>query len=147
MYSEKINEMIATSMKNGNQVELSVWRAIKAAFINYTTSKAGNTLDDSIELNIINKLVAQRKDSIEQYTKANRIDLAQSEQLELDVLMSLLPAEPTEDDIKNEIEAAIKTLDHFPPTMADMKTVMAFVKNKYPTVNGGIVSKILKTYM
>ena len=147
MYSEKINEMIASSMKSGNQVELSVWRAIKAAFINYTTAKAGNILDDSTELNIINKLVAQRKDSIEQYTKANRIDLAQSEQSELDILMSLLPAEPTEDDIKNEIDEAIKTLDHFPPTMADMKTVMTFVKNKYPTVNGGIVSKILRTYM
>lgn len=146
MYNEKINDNISNAMKAHNDVELKVWRAIKTAFMNYTTAKAGNILNDEVEFNIINKLAAQRKDSIEQYTNANRLDLAEAEKAELEVLMSLLPKEPTEDEIIAEINNIVSTLDH-KVTMADMKVVMQGVKVKYPTVNGGIVSKYLRTLM
>ena len=74
MYNEIINTKIADAMKAHNQIELDVWRAIKTAFINYVTAKAGNLLNDETELNIINKMAAQRKDAAEQYTNANRTD-------------------------------------------------------------------------
>lgn len=146
MYSEIINTKIATAMKAHNQLELDVWRSIKTAFMNYTTAKAGNVLSDDVELNIITKMAAQRKDAAEQYTNANRTDLAEKELAEYNILISLLPKEPTEDEIIAEINSVVSTLDH-KVSMADMKTIMAAIKNKYPTVNGGIVSKFVRSLM
>ena len=144
MYNEIINTKIADAMKAHNQIELDVWRAIKTAFINHVTAKAGNSLNDETELNIINKMAAQRKDAAEQYTNANRTDLAEKELAEYNILISLLPKEPTEDEIIAEINSVVSTLDH-KLSMADMKTIMAAIKNKYPTVNGGIVSKFVRS--
>lgn len=146
MYNEIINTKIADAMKAHNQIELDVWRAIKTAFINHVTAKAGNSLNDEIELNIINKMAAQRKDAAEQYTNANRTDLAEKELAEYNILISLLPKEPTEDEIIAEINSVVATLDH-KVSMADMKVIMGAVKNKYPTVNGGIVSKHVRALM
>lgn len=146
MYSEIINTKIATAMKAHNQLELDVWRSIKTAFMNYMTAKAGNVLSDDVELNIITKMAAQRKDAAEQYTNANRTDLAEKELAEYNILISLLPKEPTEDEIIAEINSVVSTLDH-KVSMADMKTIMAAIKNKYPTVNGGIVSKFVRSLM
>ena len=144
MYNEIINTKIATAMKAHNQLELDVWRSIKTAFMNYTTAKAGNVLSDDVELNIITKMAAQRKDAAEQYTNANRNDLATKEIDEYNILISLLPKEPSEDEIITEINNIVSTFDH-KVSMADMKTIMTAIKNKYPTVNGGIVSKFVRS--
>lgn len=140
MLVEKIDEMIATAIKSGEKIKLDVYRAIKTAFMNYRTAKAGNVINDVIEIDIISKMAAQRKDSIEQYTAGNRLDLAEKEQAELDILLTMLPKDPTDDDIINIID------DYFvanpDANMKNMKDVMNIVKNKFPTANGGIVSKI-----
>ena len=141
---DKIDEMIASALKRKSNVELDVYRSIKTAFLNYKTAKAGNKITNEVEVNIINKLASQRKESIAQYTSANRLDLAAKEQSELDVLLTMLPKEPTEDEIIAEINSYVATLDH-KITMADMKGVMQAVKTKYPTVNGGVISKHVKS--
>jgi len=143
MYREKIDEQIASAMKSGDKVCLSVWRAIKTEFVKFKTSGAGAELTDERELQIITKMVQQRKDSIEQYANAKRDDLVEQENGELAILESLLPKEPTEDEIKEAVGDIVSTLGAV-PTMKDMKTVMSGVKTKYPTVNGGLVSKIFK---
>ena len=142
MIREKIDAMIAQSMKEGNAQLTQVWRAVKTEFTKYKTAKAGNELDDAVELNIIQKMVAQRKDAYEQYKSAGRNDLAAIEEYEYKFLETLLPKEPTEDEIKEAITEAIADIDT--PTMKNMKDVMNFVKGKYPTVNGGVVSKLFK---
>lgn len=146
MYNETINQRIANAMKAHNDVELKVWRAIKTTFMNYVTAKAGNFITDEIEINLINKMAAQRKEAYEQYMAANRLDLAEAEKAELDIIMTLLPKEPTEDEIISEINNVVSTLDH-KISMADMKIIMQSVKAKYPNVNGGIVSKYVKSLM
>lgn len=146
MYNETINQRIANAMKAHNDVELKVWRAIKTTFMNYVTAKAGNFITDEIEINLINKMAAQRKEAYEQYMAANRLDLAEAEKAELDIIMTLLPKEPTEDEIISEINSVVSTLDH-KISMADMKIIMQSVKAKYPNVNGGIVSKYVKSLM
>ncbi len=143
MYREEIDRQIASAMKNGEQTKLIVWRSIKTEFVKYQTSGAGVELTDDKELQIITKMVQQRKDSIEQYTKAGRTELANSEQKELDILQSLLPNEPTNEDIENTINEFLVSKTE-KPTMKDMRDVMSYVKTKYPTVNGGVVSKIFR---
>lgn len=140
MLVEKIDEMIAKAIKSGNKIELDVYRAIKTAFTNYRTAKAGNELNDSVEVQIISKLVNQHKDSIEQYTNANRLDLAEKENAELTILMNFMPKEATTEDIENIINEYLATHDNV--SMKNMKDVMTVIKNKFPTVNGGVVSKI-----
>lgn len=143
MYREDIDKKIANAMKSGNETETLVWRAIKTEFIKFRTSGANVELTDDKELQIINKMLQQRKDSFEEYKKAGREDLAISEQKEMELLSSLLPKEPTEEDIDNAIKEFVSSKSET-PTMKDMRDVMSFVKTKYPTVNGGIVSKLFK---
>ena len=140
MYIEKIDEMIANAIKSGQKIELDVYRAMKTAFMNYRTAKAGNVINDAVELDIIGKMAAQRKDSFEQYSAANRVDLADKEAKELEILMGFLPKEPTDGEIEAEIDTYISSLDA--PSMKDMKNVMNAVKAKYPMANGGKISKI-----
>lgn len=143
MYRENIDKQIASAMKSGDNVKLAVWRSIKTEFVKFQTSSADAQLTDEKELQIITKMVQQRKDSVDQYTKANRLDLAKTEQAELDILSGFLPKDPTEDDIRNIINEFF-TYREQPPTMKDMRDVMTAVRAKYPTVNGGMVSKIFK---
>lgn len=143
MYRENIDKQIASAMKNGEHIKLTVWRAIKNEFMKFQTSGANMELTDEKELQIINKMVQQRKDSIEQYLKANREELASVEEQEMKILSSLLPNEPTEDDIKTLIESYIKEKE-ITPKMQDLRNVMSFVKIKFPTVDGGKVSKIFR---
>lgn len=142
MYRERIDAEIASAMKETRTLDLSVWRSIKTEFKKFETAAAGNALTDEKELQILSKMVLQRKDSIEQYKQANREDLADVEERELLVLSSLLPKEPTQEDIESVITEMF--LDGEKPSMKDMKRVMETVKAKFPTVNGGVVSKIFR---
>lgn len=143
MYREVIDNQIANAMKNGKHVHLIVWRAIKTEFVKFQTSGAGVELTDDKEMQIITKMVQQRKDSFEQYTQAGRHELASVEEEEMKILMTLLPSEPTEEDVVGAINDFLSNKTE-KPTMKDMRDVMAFVKTKYPTVNGGLVSKIFR---
>ncbi len=145
MYQELVDKNIANAMKNGNQIELSVWRAIKTEFVKFKTSASGELTDEK-ELQIINKMAQQRKDSIEQFKNGGRLDLVDAEEKELNELLKLLPKEATEEDIE-ELIKEFKTNFDGVLTIKNMKDVLNFVKQKYPTVNGGLVSKIFKTYI
>lgn len=142
MYYEEIDKHIAQAMKNGERIKLSVWRAIKNEFVKFKTSGSNVELTEEKELQIINKMVSQRKDSIEQFKQAGRTDLVTTEEQELSVLTSLLPKEPTEEEIETLIKEFISTKDSI--SIKDMKTVMSYVKTTYPTANGGTISKIFK---
>lgn len=144
MYRENIDKQIASAMKSGDNVRLAVWRSVKTEFVKFQTSGSNIELTDEKELQIITKMVQQRKDSVEQYTKAERFDLAKAEQAELEILSSLLPNEPTEENIHAVIQSLADGRESF--TMKDMRDVMSAVRAKYPTVNGGIVSNIFKTH-
>ena len=143
MYREIIDKQIASAMKNGNTLQLAVWRAVKTEFVKFKTSGTGIELTDDKELQIIQKMVLQRKDSLELYRSAGRNELADAEEAEMNFLLTLLPKEPTETDITNCIQEFFSGKD-IKPTMKDMRDVMTFVKSKFPTVNGGLVSKIYR---
>ena len=149
MIIENLDKMIADAIKNGKHDELDVWRAIKTAFTNFQTAKAGNVITNDIEIQIISKMIAQHNDSIMQYTQGNRLDLVEKEEKELNILKSLMPKEPTNDEIELATIEAIKKIKaeksaDYVLSMKDMKDIMSIVKKQYPTVNGSIISKIYK---
>ena len=85
-------------------------------------------IDDSMILNIIEKMLKQRRDSIEAFKKANRDDLVAKEEFEVQLLQTYMPEPLSSEDVEKEIDNAIKAADA--KSMKDMGTVMNAVKLK-----------------
>ena len=148
MLREKLNELIKSAMLNHDTVRLEVIRSIKTAFTNF--EKEGKELTDVDESKILLKMVSQREDSIEQYNKGVRYDLAEKEQNELNILKEYVPKQPTDEEITNltkGVIAAFETQNGRKVEMRDMKTILAEVQKTYPSANGKIVSSVVKSCM
>ena len=103
---ETVNKAIAESMKARDQGRLGPLRMLKAAMMNREVEK-GATLSDTEELQVVRTLIKQRRDSIEQFTKGGRQDLADKETAEIAVLERYLPAAMSPDDLKKLVAEAI----------------------------------------
>ena len=99
---------------------------------------------DEIVLTIINKMVKQRKDSIEQFTKGGRDDLAAKEKDQLEVIKQYLPEQLSEDKIREIVEAAVNSTQA--SSMQDMGKVMGAIKSELQgKADMGLVSQIVKS--
>ena len=103
MINENINSMIMTAIKSGEKDKANVYRLIKNEFLKFSTAKNAGVLNDASEITILQKMVKQRDESIANYKAGNRMDLVENEQKEIDIINDLLPAVPTEADIKHYI--------------------------------------------
>jgi hypothetical protein len=100
-------------------------------------------VDDAQVLQIINKMVKQRNDSIEQFTKGDRPDLAEIEKVELDILSAYKPAQLDESEIVAKVKAAINETGA--ESMQDIGKVMGVLKGPLAgSADMGLVSKIVK---
>ena len=106
MLHEKIGSEIAAAMKAKNAARLSALRMMKAAITNKGVEK-GHDLDDAEVLQVMASLVKQRRDSIEQFSKAGRTDLVDKETAEIAVLEEYLPPAASPEDIDVAVAAAI----------------------------------------
>ena len=142
-----INKYIAEAMKAKDREKLSTLKLIKAELVK--AEKDGITLDDAKEAKILMKMVDQRKESISQYIKGGRNDLAEAEQKEIDVIKEYIPEQPTDEEIEAYTNDAINNYviekgDDYQVSMKDMKAILSIVQEKYPMANGKIVSNVLK---
>jgi hypothetical protein len=100
---QSIKDGIKDAMKNKDSVRLNVLRGLSTAFMNYSVANGGTPqteLTDEQTLEIITKEAKKRKDSIEQFTNANRLELAENEQSELIILQEFLPTLMSIEEIK-----------------------------------------------
>lgn len=102
------------------------------------------TADDAKALQIINKMIKQRKDSIAQFTEGGRVDLAEKEQLEVTILSKYKPQQLNESEITEKVQSAIS--ESGASTMQEIGKVMGILKNSIApgTADMGVVSKIVK---
>jgi len=114
-----------TAMRAKETQKLSAIRMLIAA-IKQKEIDERIELDDGQTLAIVEKLIKQRRDSVEQYDKAGRDDLAQIERFEIDVLSAYMPAQASEADIQEAIAAAIAATGA--TGMKDMGKVMGVLK-------------------
>ena len=105
-FETELTGAIGAAMKARDQTTLSTLRMLKAALTNRSVEK-GRELDDAEALQVVNTLVKQRRESIEQFTKGGREDLAAKEAAEIEVLERYLPAPATPDEIAAAVEQAI----------------------------------------
>jgi len=134
---------IVTAMKAKDATKLTALRMLKSALTNKSIEK-GRALEGAEELQVVSMLVKQRRDSIDQFTKGGRTDLADKEQAEIVILNTYLPASASDDEIAAAVTAAIaETGATSAKDMGKvMKAVMAGLAGK--TVDGKKVSETVK---
>jgi uncharacterized protein YqeY len=103
---ERVTQDLTAAMKSQDAGRTSALRMAKAALKNREIEKKGD-LDDAEATRVLQALVKQREDSIFQFRKANRPELVQKEEKELDVLKAYLPAEASEADIDQAVTQAL----------------------------------------
>jgi uncharacterized protein len=104
--NQQVAQDIAAAMKAKDQGRLSALRMLKAAIMNKGVEK-GRDLDDAEVLQVVASLVKQRRDSIEQFSKAGRADLVDKETGEIAVLEHYLPPAASAEEIDAAVAAAI----------------------------------------
>ena len=144
MYSEKIDKMIMEALKAGEKIKAGAYRMLKSEFLVFKTAKNAKPLDDAAEISIIKKMIKQRQDAAKEYLEAGRLELADNELDEVAVLKVLLPAEITEEQIKEVVKEVANTTV---PIKKNMGVFMKAVKAKYPTADGKMVSQIVSAFL
>ena len=124
---EKITVDMQDAMRNKDSEKLNAIRLLQSS-IKQKEVDDRVEIDDTMILNIIEKMLKQRRDSIEAFKKANRNDLVVKEEFEVKLLQTYMPEPLSSEDVEKEIDSAIKALDA--KSMKDMGAVMSTVKLK-----------------
>lgn len=124
---DQITEDMKTAMRAKDSERLGTIRLLLAALKQKEVDER-IVLDDTQVIAIIDKLIKQRKDSIEAFTKADRMDLADKESAEMKVLQAYLPQRMTADAVLVEVKAIVAELGASGP--ADMGKVMGVAKTR-----------------
>lgn len=137
--TERIQKNLTEAMKARDELRLSVLRMMKAALKNKEIEKI-RPLDDAEALQVLQTLVKQCRESIEQFTRGGRADLAAKETQELAIVESYLPAAPTDAEVNAAIERAVAdTGANSPKQMgAVVKAAKALLEGR--TVDGKLLS-------
>ncbi len=142
MLEEKINTDIKSAMLAKNEAALRGLRAVKAALLLAKTSGGGNVTSED-EVKILQKLVKQRKESVDIYVQQGREDLAKHETDEIEVIEKYLPAMMGEDEIKSAIQAIIAQSGAKGP--ADLGKVMGMASKAFAgKADNKMVSQLVK---
>jgi uncharacterized protein YqeY len=142
-FVDTLNGAIADAMRKKEAVRLSALRMLKAALMNREVER-GRALDDAESLQVVNSLVKQRRDSIDQFTKGGRQDLADKEAAEIRILEAYLPPAADHATIDRAVAEAIAETGAASPK--DMGRVMkaALAKLVGQNADGKMVSDAVK---
>ena len=143
---DQIQKDIVAAMKAKEENRLSCLRMIKSALQLKGVEKMG-PLDDKESQQVLSTLIKQRKDSIEQFTKGGRQEMADKEAAEIRLIETYLPKAAAEEEIVAGVRAAIAEMTP-PPTMKDMGSVMKAAMARFAAagmrVDGKVVSEAVK---
>lgn len=144
LQEQLINDM-KESMKSGDSVKVSTIRMLKAAIKNKEIEKGGTSykLSDKEIVEVITTAIKQRRDSIEQFTKGNRQDLAEKEKKELEILQAYMPPQMSDEDVKAEVKKAIAETSA--SSQKDMGKVMKVLMPRIAgRADGAVVNRIVR---
>ena len=139
---QTISEDMKTFMRAKDTARLGAVRLLQASIKQKEIDDRVELTDDQV-LSVIQKMLKQRKDSIEAYQKADRQDLIDQEQLEIDVLSKYMPEPLTDDEVSKIIDKVITEVNA--TDMKDMGKVVGVLKSKISgRADMGQVSKIVR---
>lgn len=142
-FSEKINADLKEAMKAQDQVALRGIRAIKAAILLANTDGSGKEVDDDRAIQILQKLVKQRRESLDIYEKQGREDLAVVEREEIQIIERYLPEQMSHDELRKVLTEIISNTGASGPK--DMGKVMGLASKQLAgKADGKNISAIVK---
>jgi uncharacterized protein YqeY len=143
--TEQIQKDITAAMKARDEARLSALRMVKTALKNREIEKMA-PLDDNESLKVLSTLIKQRKESVEQFRKGGRNEMADREEAEITLIESYMPKAASEDQVVEGVRAVISELGA--PTIKDMgavmKNVMARFQGEGTRVDGKQVSDVVR---
>ena len=141
---QKIMAELKTAMLAKDEVGLRSLRAIKAAILLVKTAEGGSgELKEDDEIKLLQKLVKQRKDSLEIFEQQNRTDLAQKEKDEIAVIEKFLPKQLSAEELKEELKNIIAEVGASSPS--DLGKVMGMASKKFAgKADGKTISALVK---
>jgi hypothetical protein len=143
---DQIQKDIVAAMKAKEEERLSCLRMVKTALKNKEIDKMA-PLDDKESQQVLSTLIKQRKDSIEQFTKGGRQEMADKEAAEIKLIETYLPKAAGEDEIVAGVRAVIAEMSPA-PTMKEMGNVMKAAMARFAAsgmrVDGKVVSETVK---
>lgn len=144
---ESINNDIKSAMKNKEEATLRALRGIKSALLLAQTEKgAADVMSEEKEIQILQRLVKQRKESLEIYTQQGREDLATAESEEIAVIERYLPVQMSEAELSDAIKSIIAATGASGP--ADMGKVMgAATKQLAGKADGKTISAMVRSLL
>jgi len=131
-------------MKAKDEVALRTLRAIKAAIIIEKTAEgASGEIDEATEIKMLQKMAKQRKDSLQIFEQQQREDLASKEREELAIIEQFLPAQMSEEEIKQALQQIINTVGA--SSMADLGKVMGIASKELAgKADGKLIATLVK---
>ena len=142
---QQVQQDMVAAMRSRDELRLSTLRMVKAALKNKEIDKRA-PLDEKEAQQVLSTLIKQRKDSIEQFQKGGRQELAEKEAAEIKMIEGYLPQAMGEEEITAAVKATIAEMGS--PTLKDMGTVMKNVMAKLQAtgarVEGKMVSEAVK---
>jgi len=143
---DQIQKDITTAMKARDEQRLSCLRMVKSALQNRQIEKMA-PLDDQESQQVLSTLIKQRKDSVEQFTKGGRQEMADKEAAEITIIEDYLPKAASSDEIAAGVKAVIAEMST-PPAIKDMGSVMKAAMARFAgagmRVDGKVVSEAVK---
>lgn len=125
---QNVMTALKEAMKAKDQGALRALRAIKSEILLFQTSGAHADLDDAAEIKLLQKMIKQRKDSLDIYEKENRQDLAAKEIEEIEVIEQFLPKQLSDEELKGVIDRIIQSTGA--SSIKDMGKVMGMVSKQ-----------------
>ena len=143
---ERIQKDLASAMKNRQENALAALRSIKTAIQNEKTNGTYHELTDADVVGLIQKLIKQRKESMDIYSQAGRDELADKEQKEMFVLMEYVPKQLTEEEVEVKVKEIIAETGA--SSMKDMGKVMGLATQRMKGLaEGKTISQIVKNLL
>ena len=140
---EKINNEIKLSMKEKNVDKLAALRSVKSAMLLELTKDGKTNMSDEIAIQIISKLVKQRKESASIFKSKNRVDLEKEELAQIKYLVDYLPKQLSEDEIEERIKLKLNEIENV--SLKDMGRLMGLLMKEFSgKADGKMISMILK---
>lgn len=140
---DKINQDLKDAMKSRDKVRLQTIRSIRASILEFEKSGSGNEMNSEEEIKLLSTAAKKRKESIEQFTNADREDLVKVEEAELQIIMSYLPEQLSLKDIENEVKIIADKLGA--KSKADFGKLMgAAAKEMKGKADGRVIKEIVE---
>ena len=141
-----INDDLKAAMKEGNKIKLETIRSIRALILEFEKSGADHEMTPEEELKLLTSAAKKRKESIEQFTNAGRMELAEKETAELKYIEAYLPKQLTPEEIMEEIkkialEVGAKAKEDFP------KVMPVAAKNLKGKADGKMIKEMVEKFL